>query len=188
MSIPSTDDTPVRVAFLPDWAEGVKLTQEFSATVQTGRFGLEQRSRRRLRAIYTLDYVRNGLTASEAKGRLEAIRNEYRGPIIVPMWCDGIALQTDMTVGTSALLDSNPISGEWLPPFDVFIWNDDLGGEWRTCTVVNGRTLTLSGGGTLYPAGAWVFPSRVMIREAGDGTLAAVDIASGSENHRFRTL
>jgi hypothetical protein len=186
--IPTTDDTPTRVALLPDWREGVRLTQEFVSTVQTGRFGLEQRSRKRKRPIYSLEYTRTGLTADEAKQRLEAIRAEYRGPLIVPLWCDGIPLQSDMTDDNAALLDSNPITGEWVAPLDVFIWSDALGGEWRECIAVSGRNLTLDGSGTLYPAGSFVFPSRVMIREASEGMLSAVDIASGSENHRYRTL
>lgn len=184
----TTDDTPTRVALMPDWREGVRLVQEFSSTVQTGRFGLEQRSRRRQRAIYSLDFVRNGLTAEESRGRLEGMQDEFRKVLTVPLWPDGIGLQADMAGPTVALLDSNPIDGEWLAPFDVYLWHDELGGEWRQCSAVVGRNLTLVGAGTLYPAGSWVFPSRKMVREAGEGMLGTVDLSSGSENPGYRTL
>lgn len=188
MSYPKTTDTPTRVALPPDWREGVSVSQQFDTTIQRSRAGLEQRNQRRRTCRYTLEYTRTGLTPAEAKQRLEAIRSEYRGPLTVPMWTDGIALQTSMTLVTSALLESNPVDGEWMAPFDVWLWNPNLGGQWRTCTVVNGRNLTLSGTGILYPVGSLVFPSRLMIRETGESMLAPVDVKSGTESHRYRTL
>lgn len=188
MSYPTTDDTATRIALPPDWREGVNLTQVFETTVQRSRAGLEQRNRRRNRAKYILEYTRTGLTPAEAKGRLEAIRAEYRGPLIVPMWTDAIALQSNMVSATSALLESNPVDNEWEAPFDVWLWTSDFGGQWRTVTAIDGRNLTLSGTGTLYPAGALVFPSRVMIRENAESMLQVIDLNSGVESHRYRTL
>ncbi len=185
---PTTEDTPQRLAILPDWREGIRLTQEFASVIQTGRLGLEQRSRRRKRPIYQVDFMVSGLTSAEARGRIEEIRNEFIGPRTVPMWTHGITLQTSMVDDNAALLESNPIEGEWNAPFDVYLWSDELGGEWRECLSVTGRNLVLDGVGTLYPAGAWVFPSRTMIRQASDSMMTAIDIESGTENHLYRSL
>lgn len=183
-----SDQAAERFALLPDWREGVRLTQAFTSTVNTSRSGLEQRQRRRQRPVYHLEYQRTALTPAEAQGRLDAIKDEFRKPLTVPFWTDGIVLQSSMTVATAALLDSNPILAEWNAPFDVFLWDPSLGGEWRTLTVINGRNLTFSGSGQLFPAGAFVFPSRRMIREAGDVMGALVDVQSGREIVRLRTL
>lgn len=184
----TTEDTPDRLALMPDWREGVRLSQVFQSTVQTSGTGLEQSSRRRNRPVYYLEYTRTGLTSEEAHERLEAIRTEFRKPLIVPLWCDGIPLQDAMSSATVALLSVNPVTDEWRVPLDVYLWTPDLGGEWRTCSLVDGRNLTLSGTGTLYPAGALCFPSRVMVREAGDALVKLVDVRSGTEDHRYRTL
>ncbi len=188
MSFPKTTDTPTRIAFMPDWREGVMLTQVFETTIQRSRAGLEQRNRKRQFARYHLEYTRTGLTRAEARGRLDAIRAEFRGPLTVPLWTDGIQLQVAMSLVTSALLESNPVDDEWMAPFDVFLWDPSLGGQWRTCSAVNGRNLTFTGTGHLYPLGAYVFPTRRMIREVNEGMLSPVDVDSGIEFHRYRSL
>lgn len=184
----TTDDTAVRVAMMPDWREGVTLTQAFETSVQRSRRGQDQTASRRKSAIYRMEYTRTGLTPAECRDRLAAIRAESRSPLIIPLWPDGIPLQTSMIGVGSASLDSNPIDGEWVAPMDVFIWSDALGGQWRTVTAISGRNLTFSGTGTLYLAGALVFPGRRMVREISEGMLTGVDVASGTEQHRYRTI
>lgn len=185
---PTTDDAPVRCAFMPDWSMGVSLTSSFLTSVSISRKGLEQRIRRRVKPIYQLEYTRTGLTPEEARNRLREVQAEFRGPLTVPMWTDGIGLQAGMVSATSALLESNPIDEEWLAPFDVYLWHPTAGEEWRTCTEVDGRNLTFSGTGTLFPVGTLVFPSRAMLREASEGAMRIVDVESGEEIHRYRTL
>lgn len=188
MSYPKTTDTPTRISFLPDWREGVSIAQIHQTTIQRSRAGLEQRNRRRNGAKYSIEFTRTGLTEAEAKDRLKAIRAEFRGPLTVPVWTDGCQLQADMGTPGAAVLASNPVDGEWLAPLDVLLWHPDHGIEWRECSEVDGRNLTLDGLGTLYPAGSWLFPGRLMIRELGEGMLAPVDVKSGIEFHRYRTI
>tara|TARA_R110000803_G_scaffold209965_3_gene280585 strand:- start:12705 stop:13271 length:567 start_codon:yes stop_codon:yes gene_type:complete len=188
MSFTDTLDTPTRLAIEPDWLEGIDLQQMFSSAVTTAYGGPEQRQAKREKPIYRMSYSRGGLTADQARRRLQAIRSEFRQPLIVPLWPDGITLQALMTVDTAALLDVSPIEGEFETPLDLYFWDRTLGGEWRTCTVITGRTLTLSGSGTLYPAGSYVFPGHVMIKEPEEGNLESVDLETGIERLTFKTL
>lgn len=188
MSYPDTTNGPTRVALPPDWREGVTLVQAFDTSIQRSRSGLEQRQRRRNAPNYFMEYSRTGLTPAQAKQRLDAVRAEFRGPLTVPIWTDGIQLQSSMTLPTGALLESNPVEGEWTAPLDLWFWDAEVGGQWRSATVISGRNLTLSGAGTLFPVGSYVFPSRTMIRENAEGMLSPVDVKSGTEMHRYRTI
>ena len=188
MSFTDTLDTPTRLAIEPDWLEGIELSQMFASTVTTAHGGPEQRQAKREKPIYRMSYSRGGLTAAQARRRLQAIRGEFRQPLTVPLWPDGIPLQSNMSIETAAVIDVTPIDGEWTAPFDVYLWNRALGGEWRTCTTISGRTLTLDGTGTLYPAGSFVFPGRLMIKEPEEGNLESVDLETGIERLTFRTL
>lgn len=188
MAIPDTTDTPAQLAILPDWAAGVELVQAFSSAVQTSAAGIEQRQTKADLAGYKMRYQRGGMSEAEARRRLQAIRAEFRQPLTVPLWPDGIGLQAGMVGATAAVLDLDPIAGEWLTPLALYFWNRAQGGEFRTCTGISGRNLTLSGSGTLYTAGSLVFPCRTMIREAEGETLQTVDLQTGTETLIFRTL
>lgn len=188
MSTPDTTDTPTRLAILPDWAAGVTLSQAYGSAIQTAYAGPDQRQAKQELATYLMAYERGGLTEAEARRRIQAIRGEFRKPLTVPLWTDGIGLESAMTSATSALLESDPIIGEWETPLDLYFWTRALGGEFRTATGVVGRNLTMSGTGTLYPTGAFVFPCRTMVREPSEQALAPVDIQTGIESLKFRTL
>jgi len=188
MSFTDTLDSPQRVAIEPDWRMRVSLQQIFAGSVTTAVAGPEQRQAKREKPIYRMSYARGGLTAEQARRRLQEIRSEYRQPSTVPVWPDGIQLQNSMTVATAALLDILPIDGEWQLPIDLYFWDRTLGGEWRTCTAISTRDLTLDGTGQLYPAGSWVFPGRLMVREPEESSLASVDLEAGVEYLTYRTL
>lgn len=185
--MPDSDDTPTRLAILPDWNEGVRLVEEFDSNASRSFAGKEQRSAKRTRPKYRLEYIRSGLIAAEAKRRLIEIRLEFEGPLIVPIWPDGTVLQEAMSVQTSALLDTN-IPDEYSTPFDVYLWTPDIGGEFRTVTSNSSRTLTLSGSGTLYPTGAFIFPCKRATREIDFDAIDSIDIETGTEKVRFLTL
>jgi hypothetical protein len=185
---PDTRDAPTRQAIHPDWAAGVTLKQIYSSAVQVSYSGVEQRQTKREKPIYKMAYQRGGLTEAEARRRLQEIRAEYRLPLTVPLWPDGIPLQQTMTGATAAVLDLNPIDGEWETPLDLYLWTRALGGEFRSCTVVSGRNLTLDGTGTLYPIGSLVFPCRTMVRDPDSTTLTPIDLEEGIERLKFRTL
>lgn len=189
MAKPNTDDTPVQLALEPDWSQGVQLTVEFSSAVQRSWAGRDQRQRKWEKPRLKIQYRRTGLTPAQAKARILEVRSETRQPIMGPVWPDGVPLQNAMTGAgaTGALLDQNPVH-DWEGIDTVWIWNRSLGGEFRSLTSVTGRTLVLGGSGTTYPAGAFVFPCRIMTRETSDQALEPINLETGTETVEFMTL
>ena len=106
-----------------------------------------------------------------------------------PMWPDGIPLQSTMTgVGaTNAQLNQNPVN-EWADITVVWIWSRALGGEFRSVASVATRTVTLSGTGTAYPTGAFVFPCRLMVRAVTEDSFQPINLATGTETVEFKTI
>lgn len=185
-----TNDTPTRLALFPDWQQGIEATIEFATSVTRSYSGRDQRHRKRVRAHRKIRYQRSGLTPAEAASRIQAIRDEIRLPLEAPFWPDGITLQQTMGSQTEMLLDVEPIDGEWTADLvgAVFVWTRALGGEFRTMTAISGRNITLSGTGTIYPAGAWVFPCPVMIRVNGDDAYRPINLETGTELVEMQTL
>lgn len=189
MPNPNTDDTPLQLAIEPDWSLGIELGVEFSSSVQRSWAGRDQRQRKREKPLITMRYEKKGLTPTEAKARILGIRDESRQPIMGPLWPDGIAIQTTMTgVGaTNVQLNENPVH-EWSDITVVWIWNRALGGEFRSVASVVTRTVTLSGTGTAYPTGAFIFPCRLMLRVVTEEAVQPINLSTGTETVEFKTI
>jgi predicted benzoate:H+ symporter BenE len=183
-----TTDTPLRIDPHPDWLAGVELRQIFDTAIGRSRTGLEQRQRRRERPAYEMTYETAAIAATTAAARWDAVRAETRTPLEIPAWPDAIPLQAGMASHTTVLLDSNPITGEWTVPGPIYLWHPDHGGAFREATVLNGRTITLTGTGTLYPAGSLCFPVWIVVRAAEADTLTRIAANANGEIHRYRTL
>jgi hypothetical protein len=185
-----TDDTPTKLAILPDWNRRVRLVEEWDSNATRSFAGKEQRSAKRVKPIYRLEYFRSGMTETEARRRLLAIRSEFEGPLIVPFWPDGGVLASTMTTPVSddvAVLE-NALPDGYDSPFEVYIYDEANGGEFRTVTSVSGASLTLDGSSTLYTTGAFVFPCRKVIREIDAEGLNSINAETGIERIRYLSL
>ena len=189
MPNPDTDDTPLQLALEPDWEQGIKLEKQFSTSVQRSWAGRDQRQRKWEKPRLKMSYQRSGLTAAQAKVRIQAIRDELRQPIMGPVWPDGVPLQSTISGAgaTNASLNQNPVN-EWDGITAVWIWDRANGGEFRTVVSVVTRTVTLSGTGRAYTAGAYVFPCSLMVREISDKQLQPINLETGTEKVEFRML
>ena len=185
-----SDDSATDQALLPDWGKKVTLTQIWDTNVTRSFAGKEQRSAKRVRPTFRLEYFRSGLTALEARRRLQAIRGEFEGPLIVPIWPDGVVLDGNMTTPISD--DTIPI-GTNLPQGysvgdKVFLWDAATGGEFRTLLTIEDGSLTVSGSSTLYTTGAFCFPCLKAIREPDSEAINSIDVEAGTEKVRYLTL
>lgn len=187
MSNVNTDDTPVELAILPDWSQAVEVQIQFSTAVQRSWSGRDQRSRKREKPLKIQRYNHTGLTEQEARSRLLALKEESRQPVYTPFWADGIPIAV-MPTANDLTLDVAPIEGEWDNLDKVYIWDEVNGGEFRDLTSVIARDLVLGGTGTIYPAGAFVFPCPKQVREPGETMIQRNDILDGNEIVVFRTL
>ena len=110
-----TDDAKTNLALLPDWGKRIAFVQQFDGNVTRSFGGKEQRSARRVRPTFRLEYFRSGLTVIESRRRLQEIRGEFNQPLIVPIWPDGVLLDGDMT---------NPVSDDVVDQIFDFMVRD----------------------------------------------------------------
>lgn len=188
--MPDTTDTPTPLAILPDWGRRVSLVEQWESSLTRSFAGKSQGSSKRIRPTFRLEYERAGMTAAEARRRLLSIRSEFNGPLTVPIWPDGGVLSGAMTLvtGDDRVPLSDPLPDGYAFPFEVYIWTEADGGEFRTATEVNGLELTLDGSSTLYGSGAHCFPCRDAVREVDSEALNLIDAETGVERVRFLTL
>lgn len=190
MSTTTTNTAPELLAIMPDWQAGVKQRTVYRTEVVRSRSGLEQRTQHRRRPILAIEYVAAGIHDAAARKRIEGVVAQSRKPLLVPWWPNGARLLQNMTSQTSALLGTNPIADDWDRDGWVFLWDRETGSEFRQLAGRDGRTLTLTDTGAhlLFPAGAYVFPVRLAIREKNDAVLNPNSHRTNPESLSFRTL
>lgn len=186
----NTDDAATNLAIPPDWNRRVRMSEVWDSSVSRSFAGKEQRSAKRVRPIYRLEYYRAGMTAAEARRRLLSMRSEFEKPLIVPIWPDGGILAATMTtpVSDDVLVLSNELPAGYEAPFKVYLYDTANGGEFRDVVSVSTVSLTLDGSATLYPAGAHCFPCMKAIREVDAEGVNSINAESGVERLRFTTL
>ena len=189
MATPDTNDTPLQLALEPDWSLGVEFDVQYSTSVNRSWAGRDQSQRNREKGLLGMRYSISGLTPAQAKARIQTLRTESRQPIMGPVWPDGVPTQATISgVGAvSVQLAQNPVH-DWEGIDTVWIWDRANGGEFRTVTAISGRTITLSGTGTAYLAGAFVFPCKVMVRNVSDSGLSPINLEAGNESVEYQIL
>lgn len=189
VNYPLSTDAPTRFAVMPDWGEGVRQTIVYRTDVTRSRKGLEQRSQRRKRAILGMEYSVS-LHDDNARRRVETVLASSRTPLIIPWWVSGAVLNADMTIDTSALLESYPIEDDWSREPWVYLWNRDQGAEWRQVASRDANLLTLidTGSHILFRDGTFVFPGRLAIREIDDSLMNSERHRTTRETLTFRTI
>lgn len=189
LTYPTTKDTPVQFALMPDWAAGVKQQTIYRTDITRSRRGLEQRSQRQRKPSLMIEYQADHID-EDARRLLERTVTSTRGALLVPWWPNGSTLQSDMGSATGAVLDSTPISDDWDLTGWVYLWHRTSGAEWRELASRSGRNLTLtdSGGHTLFPAGSHCFPVRLAVRMRDDNLLESPRHQAETNRLIFRTL
>lgn len=188
---PTTIDTPIKLAILPDWAAGVGQQTTYRTDISRSRAGLEQRAQRRRRPILTMDYQASQSEAG-AQRRIEAALVTARTPLLVPWWPNGSVLALPMTSDTSVQLTADPIAEDW--PEDlawVYLWGRaEGGGEWRQFASIAGSVVTLvdTGDHVQFSAGAFIWPARLCVREIENAMLQIPRHRESTDALKFRTL
>lgn len=190
LTYPTSDDTPTRLAIMPDWGEGVRQVLIYRTDILRSRAGLEQRSQRMTRPKLGLEYVATA-TDEPARRRIETILATSRGPLHVPWWTSGARLAVSMTTETSLTLEHVPIAEDFDQVALVYLWSRERGGEWRTVASRSGAVLTLVDElplHVLYDSGAWCFPVRLAVRDRDDSLLETAHQRAATDRLLFRTL
>lgn len=186
---PTTQDTPVKLAIMPDWSGGIEQQATYRTDITRSRRGLEQRTSRQRRPILSQSYQ---WTSSEAaaRRRIEDAITQARGPLIVPWWPHGIPLRVAMVGDTIADLEYGFIEHEEPQIQWVYFWHRTAGAEWREVSAVAGSILTLVDTGTHidFPAGSFCFPAFLAMREAADSSNRIDNARTVDETLNFRTL
>lgn len=190
MSATTTNTAPDLLAVMPDWAVPIRQRTVYRTEVVRSRRGLEQRTQHRRRPVVAMEYTAAGIHDEIARRRLEGILKQYRKPLLVPWWPNGVRLLEAMTDDVSVLVASNPIAEEWDRDGWVYLWDRATGAEFRQLADRDGRTLTLidEGPHLRFPIGAFIFPVRLALREKGDAILNPNRHRTNPESLSFRTL
>ncbi len=190
LTYPTTDDTPTPVAIMPDWRYGIRTTIGYQTDITESRRGIEQRSQRRRRPRLTMEY-RTNIDDAAAALRLETILATARGPLHVPWWPSGIPLATEMPDWQHLTLETLPLDDDWSRIPMVLIWSRGLGTQWRNVASRDGVDIALEADSVThirYPAGSFVFPIRLAVRDVNDGLLISPTTSAAQDMLYFRTL
>jgi len=189
LTYPTTNDTPTRLAIMPDWGQPVREAINYRTDIIRSRAGLEQRSQRMNRPKLGMEYTATA-TDEAARRRIETVLATTRGPLLIPWWPSGLQT-TAMPTDTSVTLETTPIGEDFDQVALVYLWSRLHGGEWRTVASRTGAALTLVHDlpvHTIYPAGSFCFPVRLAIRDRDDALLESAHQRSSIDRLLFRTL
>jgi hypothetical protein len=165
MSFPDTSNVgAVFIQDSPDFNKPITVTTDFRTTSFTARGGGEQRSRRRLRPRYSINYMLTALNLAAFTLRRANTLLELQAPIVIPIWTHPYTLSSMSDANTAALGLALASKKFKVGSYAYFVQTGKVS-TFRLITAVNSTSLSLHAT-TAYPtgtipgftAGALVYP------------------------------
>lgn len=161
MSLLNTTTTPQFLEEQPDWSQPVTLENAWVTEIQESRDGSEQRSARREKPRYRLEYAIAALNIGEFSQRRAKSLLEQMAAIVVPIWTDPHTSAGTVTVaaGQTVTLGSGMDTHKFKVGGYCYFVQTGKVSVFRQITAVGTTTITVAAGGTVsFTAGAEVYP------------------------------
>jgi len=185
----STNQDLMFVEWMPDWSKPVVVGARHETGIVTSNNGVEQRSRRRNQARYSISFVRSGLDARAFSAERIQARRQIVAPLVCPLWTDRATLATMLNVDRAGLTTSTTGLKFKAGHYAYFV-QSGLDATFRKVVGVGPTYLDLDPIiGTPEPpfpvfgSGASVYPAMVGFRP--DATAAFVNVRVANQEHAF---
>lgn len=174
MSIANTVTTPQFLEEQPDWAQPVTLENAWATEIQEARDGSEQRSARREKPRYRIEYAIAALSVGAFSQRRAKSLLEQAAAVVVPIWTDPHTSAGTVTTaaGQTVTLGSGMDAKKFKVGGYCYFVQSGKTSIFRLITAVGTTTITVAAGGTVsFTSGAEVYPCLTGLPSQGSSFL-----------------
>lgn len=185
----TTNDQPENLILHPDWSEGIAVSFVYRTDIERSRSGLEQRSRRRRRAIQAIEYQFQDLHDEASLQALEIMMRTTRRPLLSPWWNQTNLLLVTMD-SDAATLEVSPNESDWKEAPSVYLWSRFQGGQVRKIESIQDQIVRLEPDteAIFFEKGSFIAPMRKCVREMGDDLMGGAAQRTATQTVRLRTI